>query len=112
MLNELAGKVKPDTSYLQEVLHARNACRDALRATLGVYNEFCVDLRNSLDQDTILVTDVTISATLWGSRLFPVYGPHQYIHAAGGGIGQGLQMGLGAKLGQPKRQSEIYRIEC
>jgi acetolactate synthase-1/2/3 large subunit len=104
LLNELADNVKPDTNYLQEVLRARNACRDALRATLGAYNEFCVDLRNNLDQDAILVTDVTISATLWGSRLFPVYGPHQYIHAAGGGIGQGLQMGLGAKLGQPKRQ--------
>jgi hypothetical protein len=30
------------------------------------------------------VVDVTISATIWGSRLFPVYGPRQYIHAAGG----------------------------
>ena len=104
LMNELDGKVKPNTSYLQEVLHARNACRDALSATLGPYHEFCIDLRNSLDQDAILVADVTISATLWGSRLFPVYGPRQYIHAAGGGIGQGLQMGLGAKLGRPKRQ--------
>ena len=104
LVYELTGKVKPDTSYLQEVLHARNACRGALRATLGAYDVFCVDLRNSLDQDAILVVDVTISATLWGSRLFPVYGPRQYIHAAGGGIGQGLQMGMGAKLGQPTRQ--------
>jgi acetolactate synthase-1/2/3 large subunit len=104
LIDELNGKVKPDTRFLQEVLHARNACRDALRATLGAYDEFCVDLRNSLQQDAILVVDVTISATLWGSRLFPVYGPRQYIHAAGGGIGQGLQMGLGAKLGRPKRQ--------
>jgi acetolactate synthase I/II/III large subunit len=102
--NELSGKVKPDTYYLQEVLHARNTSRDALRTTLGDYDEFCVDLRNSLEQDAILVADVTISATLWGSRLFPVNGPRQYIHAAGGGIGQGLQMALGAKLGQPKRQ--------
>ena len=104
LINELAGKVKPDASYLQEVLQARNACRDALRATLGPYDELCVDLGNSLDQDTILVADVTISAVLWGSRLIPVYGPRQYIHAAGGGIGQGLQMAFGAKLGQPKRQ--------
>ena len=83
---------------------SRSYNRNALRATLGVYDEFCVDLRNSLEQDAILVADVTISSTLWGSRLFPVYGPRRYIHAAGGGIGQGLQMALGAKLGQPKRQ--------
>ncbi len=104
LIQELSGKVNPDTSFLQEVLQARNACRDALRATLGPYDQLCVDLRNSLDQEAILVVDVTISATIWGSRLFPVYGPRQYIHAAGGGIGQGLQMGLGARLGQPTRQ--------
>ncbi len=104
LMKELSGNVKPDASYLQEVLQARNACRDALRATLGPYDQFCSDLRNSLDRDAMLVVDVTISATLWGSRLFPVYGPRQYIHAAGGGIGQGLQMGVGAKLGQPTRQ--------
>ncbi len=104
LIQEFSGRVKPDTSYLQEVLRARNACRDALRATLGPYDQLCIDLRNSLDRDAILVGDVTISATIWGSRLFPVYGPRQYIHAAGGGIGQGLQMGLGARLGQPTRQ--------
>ncbi|HEX9132402.1 MAG TPA: thiamine pyrophosphate-binding protein, partial [Ktedonobacteraceae bacterium] len=104
LIQELGGKVKPNTGYLQEVLQARNACRDALRATLGPYDQLCVDLRNSLDQDAVLVVDVTISATIWGSRLFPVYGPRQYIHAAGGGIGQGLQMGLGTRLGRPTRQ--------
>jgi acetolactate synthase-1/2/3 large subunit len=104
LIQELSGEVKPNTSYLAEVLQARNACRDALRATLGPYEQLCMDLRNSLDQDAMLVVDVTISATIWGSRLFPVYGPRQYIHAAGGGIGQGLQMGLGARLGQPTRQ--------
>jgi acetolactate synthase I/II/III large subunit len=104
LIQECSGKVKRDSSYLQEVLQARNACRDALRATLGPYDQLCDDLRNSLNQDAILVVDVTISATIWGSRLFPVYGPRQYIHAAGGGIGQGLQMGLGTRLGQPTRQ--------
>ena len=104
LIHELTGKVKPDAGYLQEILQARNACRDALRATLGPYDELCVELGNNLDQDAILVADVTISAVLWGSRLIPVYGPRRYIHAAGGGIGQGLQMAFGAKLGQPKRQ--------
>jgi acetolactate synthase-1/2/3 large subunit len=104
LIQELSGKVKPDTSYLQGVLQARNACRDALRSTLGPYDQLCTDLRTSLEEDAILVVDVTISATIWGSRLFPLYGPRQYIHAAGGGIGQGLQMGIGVKLGQPTRQ--------
>ncbi|MGZ3642649.1 MAG: thiamine pyrophosphate-binding protein [Ktedonobacteraceae bacterium] len=104
LIHELTGKIKPDAGYLQEILQARDACRDALRATLGPYDELCVELGKNLDQDAILVADVTISAVLWGSRLIPVYGPRRYIHAAGGGIGQGLQMAFGAKLGQPKRQ--------
>jgi acetolactate synthase I/II/III large subunit len=104
LIAELEDKVKPDESYLQEVLKARNVCRDALHAALGPYEQFCADLRDNMDRDAILVVDVTISASTWGSRLFPIYGPRQYIHAAGGGIGQGLQMALGAKLGQPDHQ--------
>ncbi|HYB01313.1 MAG TPA: thiamine pyrophosphate-binding protein [Ktedonobacteraceae bacterium] len=104
LIPELAGRVKPDPIYLEEVVKARVACRDALRATLGPYEQLCDDLRACLMRDALLATDVTISGTTWGSRLFPVYGPHQYIHAAGGGIGQGLQMGLGAKIGRPDRQ--------
>jgi acetolactate synthase-1/2/3 large subunit len=104
LITELDGKVEQSESYLQEVLQARNVSRDVLRAALGPYEQFCADLRDSMKHDAILVTDITISASTWGSRLFPIYGPRQYIHAAGGGIGQGLQMALGAKLGQPERQ--------
>ena len=104
LITELTGQVQPDRDYLQEVEGARKACREALGATLGPYEQLCYDLRASLKRDAHLVADVTISNTTWGARLFPVYGPHQYIHAAGGGIGQGLQMGLGVKIGQPESQ--------
>jgi len=104
LIAELDGKVRPDESFLQEVLKARNVCRDTLLAALGPYEQFYADLRDNMERDAILVADVTISASTWGSRLFPIYGPRRYIHAAGGGIGQGLQMALGAKLGRPERQ--------
>ena len=104
LIPEMHGRAKPDPDYLEEVVTARNACRDALRATLGPYGQLCDELRACMKRDAMLVADVTISITTWGARLFPLYGLHQYIHAAGGGIGQGLQMGLGAKMGQPERQ--------
>jgi acetolactate synthase-1/2/3 large subunit len=107
LIRELEGKVQPKKSYVEEVIIARNACRDALRSTLGPYEQLCDDLRACLHRDAILVADVTISTTTWGARLFPVYGPHHYIHAAGSGIGQSLAMGLGAKTGQPERQVVI-----
>jgi acetolactate synthase-1/2/3 large subunit len=107
LLMALEGKVKPDVTYLREVASAREVCRDAFSSTLGPYKQLCADLRASLERDALLVADVTIASNTWGSRLFPVYGPQQYIHAAGGGIGQGMQMGMGAKLGQPERQVAI-----
>jgi acetolactate synthase-1/2/3 large subunit len=104
---EIEGRVQPDRTYLQEVERAKNEGREALEATLGPYEQICNDLRASLKQDAQLVADITISHTTWGARLFPVYGPRQYIHAAGGGIGQGLQMALGAKLGRPELQTVV-----
>jgi acetolactate synthase-1/2/3 large subunit len=104
LLTALEGKVKPDAAFLREVANAREARREAIGATLGPYKRLCADLRASMERDALLVADVTIASNTWGSRLFPVYGPQQYIHAAGGGIGQGMQMGMGARLGQPERQ--------
>lgn len=104
IIDALAEKVRPDQSYLTELVQIKEACRDELRSTLGPYAQLCDDLRAALPPDGILAADVTIATTTWGSRLFPVYGPRQYIHAAGGGIGQGLSMGLGAKIAQPEKQ--------
>jgi len=104
LLTALEGKVQPDAAFLREVANAREARREAIAATLGPYKQICADLRASMERDALLVADVTIASNTWASRLFPVYGPQQYIHAAGGGIGQGMQMGIGAKLGQPERQ--------
>jgi acetolactate synthase-1/2/3 large subunit len=104
LLTALEGKVKPDAAYLREVASAREVRREAIAATLGPYKQLCADLRASMERDALLVADVTIASNTWASRLFPVYGPQQYMHAAGGGIGQGMQMSMGAKLGQPERQ--------
>jgi acetolactate synthase-1/2/3 large subunit len=56
-----------------------------------------------LPRDAIRARDVTIAASTWGHRLLEVYEPRTSIHAVGGGIGQGLQMALGAKLARPER---------
>jgi acetolactate synthase-1/2/3 large subunit len=104
LLTALEGKVQPDVAFLREVASAGEARRESLAATLGPYKQVCADLRASMERDALLVADVTIASNTWGSRLFPVYAPRHYIHAAGGGIGQGMQMGIGAKLGQPERQ--------
>jgi acetolactate synthase-1/2/3 large subunit len=103
LLEALPPVVQAEAGYRQEIATARRAARAALRATLGPYERLADDLRALLPRDGLLVRDVTISTSTWGNRLFEIYQPRTSIHAAGGGIGQGFQMALGAKLACPER---------
>jgi acetolactate synthase-1/2/3 large subunit len=49
------------------------------------------------------VRDVTIANSTWGNRLPRLRGPRDGVHALGGGIGQGIQMGIGAALAEQAR---------
>jgi acetolactate synthase I/II/III large subunit len=105
-LRAILENMKPATkkeAFLKEIQNARESVRVAVRATLGPYEQIMDDLRAGVSRDALLVRDITISSSTWGSRLFPVYAARQSLHAAGGGIGQGLQMALGAKLGAPDK---------
>jgi acetolactate synthase I/II/III large subunit len=45
------------------------------------------------------VRDITLSNTMWGNRSLNLKHPLQGVHALGGGIGQGMQMAIGAAIG-------------
>ena len=51
-----------------------------------------------MPRDAIWVRDVTQSNTTWGNRVFPIYNPQQNVYPVGAGIGQGLQLGIGAAV--------------
>ncbi len=89
--------------YLEEIATLSKEARAKLRATLGPYEQIVDDLNAVLPPDSIKVRDVTISGTTWGARILNTYQPYTSIHASGGGIGQGYQMALGAKLAMPDR---------
>ena len=46
-----------------------------------------------------MVRDMTVPVEFMGSRVIDIYEPRTSIHAAGGGIGQGLPMAIGAQIG-------------
>lgn len=96
-------EVTPDAAYVNEVKATRDEVRAALRKTLGPYEAFADGMRRILPKDAILVRDVTVPASLWGSRLIDIYEPRTSIHACGGGIGQGLPTAIGAQLGRKDR---------
>ena len=46
--------------------------------------------------------DVTVPASTWGNRLLPILDPSTNVFPLGGGIGQGLAMGIGAATARPE----------
>ncbi|MBL4954868.1 hypothetical protein JK635_22170 [Neobacillus sp. YIM B02564] len=96
-------EIKPDATYVEEVRSVRLAVRNDLRIQIGPYGEIVDIMREQLPENTILVTDVTIPGYTWGNKLFDIYEPRNYLYMTGGGIGQGLPMAIGAKIGQPNK---------
>lgn len=94
---------RTDPTWRQRVVGAGQAARERWRATLGAHTRLLDDLRASMPQDAIVVRDVTVPATVWGSRLLDVRQPRGALHSASMAIGQGLPMAIGAGIGQPGR---------
>ena len=101
VLDGLAGRLeqsgfRPDPGFGRDLHEAREAAEKGLRAMLGPY-EAMLDAVCAAG-DAWWVRDITLSNTMWGNRLPALDGSRKGVHAAGGGIGQGLPMAIGASL--------------
>ncbi|MGK9272643.1 thiamine pyrophosphate-binding protein [Williamsia muralis] len=83
-----------------ETLRAR--VRADLSAYIGGYAEICTAIRSALPARSVIARDVTIPSSQWGNRLLPIYHRATNIFPLGGGIGQGLAMGIGAAHARPE----------
>ncbi len=101
-LEMLADKLKvnftPDAGFKSDIREARAAAEGSMRKALGPYNDVLDAVLETVPRDFVWVRDITLSNTIWGNRLPPLGGPRDGVHALGGGIGQGLPMGIGAAL--------------
>jgi acetolactate synthase I/II/III large subunit len=103
LADALEGKMSIDPQFASDLLAARVASEATVDDGLGAY----VTLKNALNQHIKLkldgncfwVRDITLSNTMWGNRSLYLNHPRSGIHALGGGIGQGLAMGIGAAIG-------------
>ncbi len=104
-LVRLLGKTSlpPKPAYREEVSQVRAAVREQLRETLGPWEGILNAIREVMPNDAILVRDVTIPATTWGSRLIERHYARTCVHASGGGLGQGLPMAIGAQIAAPAK---------
>lgn len=92
-----------EEAWSRRVTATRRAARDHLREGIGPQGEVCDAMRESLPEEAVIARDVTIPSSAWGNRLLEIYDPATNVFPRGGGIGQGLAMGIGAALADPSR---------
>ena len=104
LLDKVRGRLAVEPGFAAEVHRVKAAAIEAYRATLGPYAAFPSVLRAAVPADAVWVRDITISSSTWGHRLFPVHSQRDNIYPVGAGIGQGLQLGIGAAIGAAGRK--------
>ena len=91
----------PEDGWADRVTEVRDGVRRTMRADIGAYDDISTAIEEMLPAGSIIARDVTIPSSSWGNRLLPIDDPRANIFPLGGGIGQGLAMGIGAAVGRP-----------
>jgi acetolactate synthase I/II/III large subunit len=106
LLVRLPEQLTTDGSFLAGIGEARTRSEAALRAGLGPYGELADILSEHVQRGQHpWVRDVTISNSTFGNRYVRIAAPHLGVHALGGGIGQGIAMGIGAAMAGEKAKT-------
>ncbi|WP_295015440.1 thiamine pyrophosphate-binding protein [uncultured Micrococcus sp.] len=100
-LTEALGETATEAGWAARARRAADAARAAHREDIGAYAGICDAMRSRLPRRAVIVRDVTVPGSSWGNRLLEVYDARDNVFAAGGGIGQGLAMAIGAGVGRP-----------
>lgn len=98
LADRLAGKMQIDPAFAGDVKKTRQAAEALVDTTLGPYVQLKDALTNAVGPELWWVRDITLSNTMWGNRAPALNHPRAGVHALGGGIGQGLAMGVGVAV--------------
>ncbi|PVZ81766.1 thiamine pyrophosphate-binding protein [Serratia sp. S1B] len=108
LLNALAARITPgekvNAQWDREIAQAVQQAEAALRQQSGEYAKLNDAIASALPQDGLLVRDITVSGSVWGSRLFRAISPLCNIHSLAGAIGMGLSMAIGTAIANPQRK--------
>ena len=94
----LEGRMNIDRNFAADLRATHGKAVDETVTALGPYRKLVEALQQEMGDNYNWVRDVTISNSTWGNRLLKVFEPRAGVHALGGGIGQGMQMAIGAAL--------------
>jgi acetolactate synthase-1/2/3 large subunit len=99
LLARLPDRLDTDAAFLADIAPARARAEATLRAGLGPYGTLADTISTRVMKGGHpWVRDVTVSNSTFGNRYVRLAAPHLGVHALGGGIGQGIAMGIGASL--------------
>jgi acetolactate synthase-1/2/3 large subunit len=101
-LLERVTETATEPGWRERVRAVREQVRADLYGYIGGYADICRGLRTVLPREAVVARDVTIPSSQWGNRLLEFYERSSNIFPLGGGIGQGLAMGIGAAVGRPE----------
>lgn len=100
-LAENLADIRPSESWTERVTAVRERVRADLTGYVGGYAEICDAIRAALPRESVIARDVTIPSSQWGNRLLSIHDRATNVFPLGGGIGQGLAMGIGAAHARP-----------
>jgi acetolactate synthase-1/2/3 large subunit len=98
LADRLEGKLNIDPAFAADLRAAKEQAEKLLLDGLGPYTTLVAALQKAAGRKFNWVRDVTVSNSTWGNRQLQVFEPTAGVHALGGGIGQGLAMGIGAAV--------------
>ncbi|MGB0576923.1 MAG: thiamine pyrophosphate-binding protein [Alphaproteobacteria bacterium] len=104
LADRLDGKMNIDPDFISDLQAARAKAEQFLQDGLAPYGELLTAIQFNGGDDFLWVRDVTISNSTWGNRAILINGPRDGVHAAGGGIGQSIQMAIGAAIAEPDKK--------
>ena len=104
LVDELDGKIEIDPNFTKDLKLARGQAEEFMRSGLSPYEKLLETIQAKAGKDFIWARDVTISNSTWGNRGIFISGPRDGVHALGGGIGQGVQMAIGAAIAAPEKK--------
>ena len=110
LADRLEGRLAVDPQFSAEVQHARAAAITTVNSTLGAYLHLKDALAEVAGRNIWWVRDITLSNSMWGNRAPVLDHPRAGVHALGGGIGQGLAMGIGSAIANHEHQLQRKTI--
>ncbi len=107
LLASLPARGEARDGWLRSIVATRRRVRQHLSEGIGAQASICDTLRGVLPRDAVIARDVTIPSSSWGNRMLTMFDPTTNVFPRGGGIGQGLAMGIGASIARPERPTAV-----